>query len=210
VRDAIGQIPLERYGTTESGLDVSNPIDGPRVPGIVGLPLPGVELRICDGEGRDAPEGEIVLRGPQVFGGYWNRPEATREAFHPGGWFRTGDVGRIDPGTGHLVISGRLKELIISGGLNVYPREVELALEKHPAVAEAAVAGVPSSRWGEEVTAWVVLAPDAADVAADALIAFARTGLAPYKCPKRIFFVDALPRNAMGKIVRRELRTAAP
>ncbi|WP_127931373.1 class I adenylate-forming enzyme family protein [Nonomuraea polychroma] len=201
----IGQVPLERYGTTESGLNVSNPLGGPRVPGTVGLPLPGVELRICDAAGRDVAEGEIVLRGPQVFTGYWNRPEATAEAFHPGGWFRTGDLGRIDPATGHLMINGRSKELVITGGLNVYPREVELVLEKHPGVAEAAVAGLPSPRWGEEVTAWVVTAGHSPAVTGDALIAFARTRLAPYKCPKRVFFVEALPRNAMGKIVRRDL-----
>ncbi|MDP4502297.1 class I adenylate-forming enzyme family protein [Nonomuraea turcica] len=207
VATAIGQVPLERYGTTESGLNVSNPLGGPRLPGTVGLPLPGVELRICDAAGRDAAEGEIVLRGPQVFTGYWNRPEATADAFHPGGWFRTGDLGHVDPATGHLTISGRSKELVITGGLNVYPREVEQVLEEHPGVAEAAVAGLPSARWGEEVTAWVVPAGHSPAVSGDALIAFARARLAPYKCPKRVLFIDALPRNAMGKIVRHELPT---
>ena len=153
----LGQLPLIRYGTTESGLDVSNPLGAAR-PETVGLPLPGVECRIWSA-GREAPpgaDGEIQLRGPQVFSGYWHDAGATAAAFTPDGWFRTGDVGAVDPATGHLVIRGRTKEVIISGGLNVYPREVEIALERHPAVAEAAVAGLPHPRWGEQVTAWVV------------------------------------------------------
>ncbi|MGP4020349.1 class I adenylate-forming enzyme family protein [Saccharopolyspora sp. 5N708] len=198
----MGVPPLERYGSTESGLDVSNPIDGPRIPGTVGLPLPGVELRIADESGDDAPEGEILLRGPQVFTGYWNRPEATREAFHPGGWFRTGDLGRLDPETGYLRITGRKKELIITGGFNVYPREVELVLEKHPDVVAAAVAGLPSARWGEQVTAWVVTT-GAADF--DDVLAHCRRLLAPYKCPKQVFAVDSLPRSGMGKLRRSAL-----
>ncbi|WP_188987708.1 class I adenylate-forming enzyme family protein [Saccharopolyspora thermophila] len=202
----LGQPPLERYGSTESGLNVSNPIDGPRLPGTVGLPLPGVELRIADESGVEVPvgrDGEILLRGPQVFGGYWNRPEATRESFHPGGWFRTGDLGRIDPATGYLSITGRTKELIITGGFNVYPREVELALEKHPAVAEAAVAGMPSQRWGEQVTAWIV-PTGPADV--DDVLAHCRRLLAPYKCPKQVYVVDSLPRTSMGKLRRSALK----
>ncbi len=159
----LGQLPLIRYGTTESGLDVSHPLGGAR-PETVGLPLPGVECRIWSA-GREAPpgaDGEIQLRGPQVFSGYWHDAGATAAAFTPDGWFRTGDLGAVDPSTGHLVIRGRSKELIISGGLNVYPREVEIALERHPAVAEAAVAGLPHPRWGEQVTAWVVPRPGAA------------------------------------------------
>jgi malonyl-CoA/methylmalonyl-CoA synthetase len=207
VHTALGEIPLERYGSTEAGLAVSNPIEGPRLPGDVGLPLPGLELRIAGPGGEPAPDGEdgeVLLRGPQVFGGYWNRPEATAEAFYPGGWFRTGDVGRIDPGTGYLRITGRLKELIISGGLNVYPSEVERALEKHPSVEQAAVAGLPSDTWGEQVTAWVVLNAGA-DLDEETLIAHCRGLLAAYKCPKQVFAVAALPRNTMGKIIRRDL-----
>src|SRR5258708_1654631 len=159
---AIGQFPLERYGTTESGLDVSNLYDGARVAGSVGRPLPGVRLKIADAAGRPWPEGEpgeILLAGPQVFAGYQDAAELTSEAFHSGGWFRTGDIGRIDPVTGCVEITGRIKELIISGGFNVTPREVELVLEQHPAVSEAAVAGLPSARWGEQVAAWVVPSP---------------------------------------------------
>jgi malonyl-CoA/methylmalonyl-CoA synthetase len=149
-----------------------------------------------------SPEGEVLLKGGQVFGGYWRNEAATREAFTEDGWFRTGDVGEIgDDRT--LAIRGRIKELIITGGFNVYPREVELVLEEHPGVAEVAVAGVPSERWGEEVTAFVVPAGDRP--APDELIEFARDRLATYKAPRRVVFVDALPRNAMGKVERGKL-----
>ena len=198
-------LPLIRYGTTETGLDVSNPVDAPR-PDTVGLPLPGVECRIWSA-GREAPpgtDGEIQLRGPQVFAGYWHDATATAEAFTADGWFRTGDLGVIDPACGHLVIRGRTKELIISGGLNVYPREVELALEQHPSVAEAAVAGLPHPRWGEQVTAWIVPRPGAAVSEAE-LVAHTRTLLAAYKCPKQVFAVTALPRNQLGKLNRAAL-----
>jgi len=209
----LGQLPLVRYGTTESGLDVSNPLGRARAD-TVGLPLPGVECRVWPIQPVTAPPGggpvpgtggEIQLRGPQVFGGYWGDPAATATAFTADGWFRTGDIGAVEEASGHLVIRGRIKELIISGGLNVYPREVEAALESHPAVAEAAVAGVPHPRWGEQVTAWVVLRPGATADAA-ALIAHARTQLAAYKCPKQVFQVTALPRTALGKLNRRALR----
>ena len=207
VRAGSGQAPLERYGATETMLTVSNPYDGERRPGAVGFPLPGVELRLAadtdtdsDG-GPGAARGEIEVRGPMVFSGYWGRPEATAESFAAGGWFRTGDIGELDA-EGYLHIVGRSKELIISGGFNVYPREVEEALRAHPAVAEVAVAGVPSDAWGEAVTAWVVAA---APVDEASVLAHARERLAPYKCPKAVRFVDALPRNALGKVLRHEL-----
>ena len=201
----LGRLPLIRYGTTESGLDVSNPVGDPRG-NTIGVPLPGVRARIraTDGSAGPGADGEIQLRGPQVFTGYWNDPAATEAAFSPDGWFRTGDIGAVDPATGHLVIRGRTKEMIITGGLNVYPREVEITLESHPSVAEAAVAGVADERWGERVTAWVVLA-DGHRFDEAALIAHARTLLARYKCPKRVFQVAALPRNQLGKIVRSAL-----
>ena len=205
----LGLLPLIRYGTTETGLDVSNPVGAPR-PDTVGLPLPGVECRIWSA-GREAPpgtDGEIQLRGPQVFDGYWHDAGATAEAFTPDGWFRTGDLGAIDPACGHLVIRGRTKELIISGGLNVYPREVELALEQHPSVAEAAVAGLPHPRWGEQVTAWIVPHPGATVNEAE-LVAHTRTLLAAYKCPKQVFTLAALPRNQMGKLNRATLTATA-
>ncbi|HWE14723.1 MAG TPA: AMP-binding protein [Solirubrobacteraceae bacterium] len=207
VRGVLGQLPLERYGTTESGLNVSNPYDGPRRPGTVGLPLPGVEVAIIDDAGvpvEDGEAGEIVLRGPQVFGGYRGDPAASAATFVSGRWFRTGDLGRIDPADGYLSIVGRLKELIITGGMNVYPREVESALELQPGVAQAAVVGVPSQRWGEEVVAVVV--PSATEsFDPEQVLHGVRQRLSPYKCPKRIVAVGALPRNSMGKLVRRDL-----
>jgi malonyl-CoA/methylmalonyl-CoA synthetase len=207
----LGQLPLERYGSTEAGLDVSNPYEGPRRVGTVGLPLPGVKLAIVDGTGAlvpDGSDGEIVLRGPQVFLGYAGQPDATAAAFYPGGWFRSGDIGRVDPADGYLTITGRAKEVIITGGLNVYPRELELALEEQPGIAQAAVVGVPSERWGEEVVAFVILRPGAS-VTPEAVIVAVRRRLAPYKCPKRVFVVDRFPLNDMGKVRRDELAMLA-
>jgi len=201
----LGGLPLVRYGTTETGLNVSNTCGAPRGD-TVGVPLPGVLARIWS-DGAERPvgqEGEIQLRGPQVFGGYWHDPAATSAAFTDDGWFRTGDIGRIDPATGHLTIRGRSKELIITGGLNVYPQEVELVLESHPSVAEAAVAGVPHDHWGEQVTAWVVVRPGC-EFDQQALIAHARTSLAPYKCPKQVFQLPTLPRTPLGKLARTAL-----
>jgi malonyl-CoA/methylmalonyl-CoA synthetase len=192
----LGQAPVERYGITEGGIVVSNPYDGPRRPGRVGYPFAGVEVKLGDLD-------EVLLRGGQVFKGYWRNPTATEEAFTQDGFFRTGDVGEIGE-DGTLAIRGRLKELIISGGFNVYPREVELVLETHPSVDEVAVAGMPSEAWGEEVTAFVV-ASKPATIDEGELIAFARERLAAYKCPRRVVVVDKLPRNAMGKIERAKL-----
>ncbi len=209
----LGRLPLVRYGTTESGLNVSNPFDDPRAD-TVGVPLPGVLARIratdpladpgTNGAAEPGADGEIQLRGPQVFAGYWQDPAGTEAAFTIDGWFRTGDIGAVDPATGHLMIRGRTKEMIITGGLNVYPREVEIALEGHPSVAEAAVAGVPDDHWGERVTAWVVLR-DGHGLDEAGLITHVHTVLAGYKCPKRVFAVAALPRNHLGKIVRSAL-----
>src|SRR5262249_55074913 len=156
----LGRTPLVRYGLTETGLNVSHKLAAPR-PGSVGIPLPGVLVRLW-ANGAAAPpgtDGEIQVRGPHVFHGYSGNPSATAESFTPDGWFRTGDIGRLDPATGHLVIRGRSKEMIITGGLNVYPREVEMVLEGHPSVAEAAVAGVPHPHWGEQGTAGVTRPP---------------------------------------------------
>jgi malonyl-CoA/methylmalonyl-CoA synthetase len=207
VSSLLGQDLLERYGSTESGLSVSNPYEGPRRFGSVGLPLPATELAIVDDEGRGLPpgnDGEIVLRGPQVFSGYWDLPDATKESFYPGEWFRTGDIGRVDPEDGYLTITGRSKEMIISGGLNIYPREVELALEDHATVDKAAVVGLPSDRWGEEVVAFVVPA-QGREVDHGELMAHARQHLSAYKCPKRFFTIEQLPRNELGKVLRDEL-----
>ena len=201
---ALGQAPLVRFGTTESGLNTSHVLTEARdleLAETVGVPLPGVEVRLAE-------DGEIQMRGPQVFAGYWRNPEETQLAFTADGWFRTGDIGRVGEASGHLEIQGRSKEMIITGGLKVHPREVELAIEKHPAVAEAAVAGLASETWGEQVTTWVVVKPDAVlDEAA--VIEHARSLLAPYKCPKQVFKVDTLPHNAVGKLDRKKLQVPA-
>jgi malonyl-CoA/methylmalonyl-CoA synthetase len=191
---ATGQVPLERYGMTETIMLTGNPYDGPRKPGTVGFPFPGVELRL-------AGSGEIEVRGPNVIAGYAGDPQADAEAFTADGWFRTGDLGAFDD-DGYLSIAGRSKELIITGGYNVHPREVEEVLLAIPGVREAAVVGRPSPEWGESVTAVLVVDEP---VDADAVRAHAATQLAAYKVPKAVEFVDALPRNAMGKLVRGDI-----
>ena len=191
INDVLGMSPLERYGTTESGLNVSNLYDGPRQPGGVGFPLPGVEISI-DGE-----TGELSVRGPQLFGGY-----AGRIPLAEGGWFATGDQAETDPATGAVTITGRLKDIIITGGMNVHPREVEDVLAAHPTVDGVAVAGIPSTRWGEEVTAFVV---SAAGFGEDDLRRWARRHLSGYKVPKRFHAIEEIPRNPTGKILRNEL-----
>ena len=195
----LGQAPVERYGITEGGIVVTNPYDGPRQPGRVGYPFPGVEVRLGELD-------EVQLKGGQVFRGYWRNQQATQEAFAEDGWFRTGDVGEIGD-DGSLAIRGRIKELIITGGFNVYPREVELVLEEHPSVHEVAVCGVPSERWGEEVTAFVV-PTGSIPLSEQDVIAFAHERLASYKCPKRVITVHSLPRNAMGKVQRSVLTSS--
>ena len=187
---------LERYGMSEAVIITTNPLEGERKPGSVGFPLPGVDLRIGGGE----ETGGIEIRGPSVFSGYWRMQEKTAEDFTADGFFITGDVGRLDP-DGRLWISGRAKDLIISGGYNVYPKEVELLLDEHPGVRESAVIGIPHPDFGEGVVAVVEGKGDEA-----ALIAALRSRLAGYKTPKRIVFLDALPRNAMGKIQKALLR----
>ncbi|HJQ94404.1 MAG TPA: class I adenylate-forming enzyme family protein [Acidimicrobiia bacterium] len=197
VETATGQLPLERYGTTESGLNISNPI-GRRIPGTVGLPLPGVEIAlVADTSEVVAGEpGEILVRGPQVFSGYRGGDGGLER-----GWFHTGDIGVMDNATGYIAIVGRRKELIITGGMNVYPREVEEVLLAGPGVREVSLVGVPSVKWGEEVVAFV--AP--ADVDLNKLSDHAAARLAPYKRPKRVFLVDALPRSQIGKVDKSEL-----
>jgi len=191
-----GQRILERYGMSEAVIITSNPLHGERLAGSVGYPLPGVELRIAGG----AEVGVIEIKGPSVFSGYWRMPDKTAEDFTPDGFFRTGDVGRQDA-DGRVWISGRAKDLIISGGYNVYPKEIELILDELPGVTESAVIGLPHPDFGEAVAAVVIGSGDEA-----ALIAQAREKLAPFKAPKRIFFVEDLPRNAMGKVQKNLLR----
>lgn len=187
--DAAGVRVLERYGMTETNMLVSNPYDGERRAGTVGLPLPGVDVRLSE-------TGEVEVRGANVFGGYWGRPEAGAGSFTVDGWFRTGDLGEWDE-AGYLRLHGRAQELIITGGYNVYPREVEDVLAALPGIEEVAVVGEPSAEWGETVVAHAVGDGDTA-----ALVAHAAAQLAPYKRPRRVVWVDTLPRNALGKVQR--------
>jgi malonyl-CoA/methylmalonyl-CoA synthetase len=212
----VGIDVLERYGMTETLMTVSNPVEGERRPGTVGFPLPGVEVRLAPavaggassapavaGGASTQPRGaaQILVRGPGVFAGYWDRPVANAEAFSDG-WFYTGDLGAVDD-AGYLRILGRSTELIISGGFNVYPAEVEEVLAAHPAVAEVAVTGTPSDEWGEVVTAWVVPAVGSGDDALVAdLVQHAATRLSAYKRPRLVRFVEELPRTALGKVQR--------
>jgi malonyl-CoA/methylmalonyl-CoA synthetase len=203
-----GYTLLERYGMTETGMNCSNPLRGERRLGSVGLPLAGVDVRIVQPENdqllSDGEIGEVQLRGPNIFKGYWRQPQKTAEAFTADGWFRTGDLGFRQP-DGYLTLCGRSKDLIISGGLNIYPPEVERVLADHPAVAACAVIGCPDREWGERVTAVVVLHREATASASE-LIVFCREHLAPYKSPKSIVFREDLPRNAMGKVQKALLR----
>lgn len=198
---------LERYGMSEAGMITSNPYHGERRAGTVGLPLPGVEVRVVDEAGQALAEGQkgaIQVKGENVFSGYWRMPEKTKQEFTDDGWFRTGDIGVFDA-DGYLSIVGRAKDLIITGGYNVYPKEIELALDELPQVAESAVIGVPHDDFGEAVTAVVVGKPGA-QADEEKIIAALKSKLAGYKVPKRVYFVDALPRNAMGKVQKNLLR----
>jgi malonyl-CoA/methylmalonyl-CoA synthetase len=202
-----GHAILERYGMTETNMNTSNPYDGTRVPGSVGLPLPGVELRIACKDGAVLPQGEIGLievRGPNVFKGYWRMPDKTAAEFRADGFFITGDLGRIDE-NGYVHILGRDKDLIISGGFNVYPKEVESLIDELPGVTESAVIGLPHRDFGEGVTAFIVTAKGASLTEKTVLEALAGR-LAKFKHPKRVLFVDELPRNTMGKVQKNLIR----
>ncbi|WP_404710022.1 malonyl-CoA synthase [Sphingomonas sp. MMS24-J13] len=199
---------LERYGMTETNMITSNPYDGERRPGTVGPALPGVTVRVVDATSRTAlPVGEIGMievRGPNVFSGYWRMPEKTAAELHPDGFFTTGDLGQLSD-DGYLEIVGRGKDLVITGGLNVYPKEVETELDALDGVAELAVFGVPHDDFGEAVTAAVVRDRDAT-LDAEQILRTLATRLARFKVPKRIIFVESLPRNAMGKVQKNVLR----
>jgi long-chain acyl-CoA synthetase len=198
---------LEGYGMSEASPAVSfNQLQRPSKPGTVGLPVFGVDLRCVDEEGTPVltgERGEVVLRGPNVMKGYYNRPAETAEALR-GGWFHTGDIGTLDA-DGYLTIVDRRSDMILRGGFNVYPREIEELMMTHPAVALVAVIGVPNDRLGEEVKALVVRRPGV-EVTASALIDWCREQLAAYKYPREIEFREALPMGATGKILKRELR----
>ena len=198
---------LERYGMTETNMNTSNPYEGERRAGTVGFPLPGVELRIMGEDGAEVAQGEIGIlevRGPNVFSGYWQMPEKTREELRQDGWFITGDLGKLDE-DGYVVIVGRGKDLVISGGFNVYPKEVEEVLDDLEGVVESAVIGVPHPDFGEGVVA-VVVSDAKVELTEGQVISEISQKLAKFKQPKRIFFVEALPRNTMGKVQKAVLR----
>jgi malonyl-CoA/methylmalonyl-CoA synthetase len=203
-----GHAILERYGMTETNMNVSNPYDGERIAGTVGFPLPGVEIRIADPDsGRELPQGEIGMievKGPNVFKGYWRMPEKTKSEFRDDGFFITGDLGKIDE-RGYVHIVGRGKDLIITGGFNVYPKEIETEIDAIPGVVESAVVGVPHADFGEGVTA-VVVKDKASNLTEKDVLGTLNERLAKFKLPKRVIFVDELPRNTMGKVQKNLLR----
>ncbi|WP_298928651.1 malonyl-CoA synthase [uncultured Ramlibacter sp.] len=209
-QERTGQTILERYGMSETIMLTSNPyaaVQGERRGGTVGFPLPGVGLRVRGDDGQECVTdeiGNIEVRGPNVFPGYWRMPEKTKEEFTADGWFKTGDVGKID-GMGYVVIVGRSKDLIISGGYNVYPAEIEGYINEMPGVAESALVGVPHPDFGEVGVA-VVIAKPGAKVDGDAIVASLKAQLANFKIPKRCFIVPELPRNTMGKVQKNLLR----
>lgn len=207
-RAVTGHAILERYGMTETNMNTSNPYEGERRPGTVGFPLPGVDLKICDPEtGAELPQGEIgvlEVRGDNVFAGYWQMPEKTAEELREDGFFITGDLGKVDE-DGYVHIVGRAKDLIISGGFNVYPKEVEALIDDLPGVLESAVIGVPHPDFGEAVVA-VVVPELGAELTEPGVIAGVADALAKFKQPKRVILLPELPRNTMGKVQKAALR----
>jgi len=205
-----GHTILERYGMSETIMLTSNPYqhkDGGRRGGTVGFPLPGVSVRVCRDDDTHLPTGEIgaiQVKGPNVFKGYWRMPEKTKEEFTLDGWFKTGDVGKIDT-LGYVTIVGRSKDLIISGGYNVYPAEIEAYINDMQGVAESALVGVPHADFGEVGVA-VVIAKSGAQINGDAVVASLKAQLANFKIPKKCFVVAELPRNTMGKVQKNVLR----
>ena len=207
-RERTGHTILERYGMTECGMSTSNPLDGERRAGTVGLPLPGVDLRVTGDDGTPAVPGEvgeIEFKGPNVFSGYWRLPEKTAEEFTADGYFRSGDLGWVSD-DGYIAIVGRGKDLVISGGLNVYPKEVELLIDRLDGVTESAVIGLPDPDLGEQVTAVVVREPGVDGPSEQAVIDALKQELAGFKVPKQVFFAGKLPRNSMGKVQKSVLR----
>lgn len=209
-QELTGHTILERYGMTETGMNLSNPYIGARVPGSVGTPLPGVSMRIVNPKGQAVTigeEGELLVRGSNVFSAYWNAPEKTAESFSHDAlghhWFHTGDLARQDPKSGYVTLLGRRHELIISGGFNIYPREIEEMLTTYPGIAEAAVIGAPHAEWGEVPVAYLVCT---ATIDHEELIRYCRSQLASFKVPRAIHHVEMLPRNAMGKLQKNLLK----
>jgi malonyl-CoA/methylmalonyl-CoA synthetase len=207
IEKAFGKKPVEREGMTETGMNFSNPLRGKRKPGSIGMSLPRLEVRIVDPETfsdmRPGETGEIWLKGPGVTPGYWEKPGETAQAFVKG-WFRTGDLGRID-GEGYYYLTDRMKHIIISGGENISPKEVEEIINRMDDVIESSVVGIPDDEWGERAVAAVVKRPGSALTKGD-IQDFCKGHLHNWKCPKEVRFFKALPRNAMGKILKEEVK----
>jgi malonyl-CoA/methylmalonyl-CoA synthetase len=207
IKKLFGKEPVEREGMSETGMNFSNPVRGVRKPGSIGLPLPNLEVRIVDPETfvdvDPGQEGEIWLKGPAVTPGYWRKPEDTAKAFHEG-WFRTGDLGRIDE-EGYYYLTDRMKHIIISGGENISPKEVEVVINQVNGVVESSVVGIPDEKWGEKVVAAVVTKPGSS-LKADDIKAYCKKHLHDWKCPKEIVFLKELAKNTMGKVLKEEIK----
>jgi malonyl-CoA/methylmalonyl-CoA synthetase len=207
IKEAFGKEPVEREGMTETGMNFSNPVRGVRKPGSIGLPLPGLEVRIVSPETfADVPPGEIGefwLRGPAITPGYWRKPEETAKAFRDG-WFKTGDLGKVGD-DGYYYLSDRLKHIIISGGENISPKEVETVINQVQGVADSSVVGVPDEKWGEKVVAAVVIKPGT-KLTAQEIQSFCKKHLHSWKCPKEVAFLEELPKNRMGKVLKEEVK----
>ncbi|MGB5751131.1 MAG: AMP-binding protein [Desulfobacterales bacterium] len=208
IHKLFGKEPVEREGMSETGMNFSNPLRGRRKPGSIGIPLPGLEVRIVDPatstDVKPGQTGEIWLKGPAVTPGYWQKPEETAKTFEQG-WFKTGDLGNIDE-DGYYYLTDRIKHIIISGGENISPKEIENVINQMEGIAESSVVGLVEKKWGEKVAAAVVKKPEA-DVSAGEVQAYCKKHLHDWKCPKEIAFVDKLPRNTMGKVLKEEVKT---
>jgi malonyl-CoA/methylmalonyl-CoA synthetase len=206
IKKIFGKEPVEREGMSESGMNFSNPLRGLKKPGSVGLPLPHVEVRIVNPETlqdlKSGEVGEIWLKGPHVTPGYWRKPRET-EAVFVDGWFRTGDLGKRDE-DGYYFITDRLKHIIISGGENISPKEIESVINQHQKVSESCVVGIPDEKWGEKVVAAVVLKPKDT-LTVKEIKDHCKQHLLDWKCPKEVLFLEELPRNKMGKIMKEEI-----
>ncbi len=206
IKKSFGKEPVEREGMSETGMNFSNPLRGKKKPGSIGLPLPGVEVRIVNPESfkdlKEGEVGEIWLKGPNVTPGYWGKPQETEAAFESG-WFRTGDLGKKDD-EGYYFITDRLKHIIICGGENISPKEVESVLDRHPWISESCVVGAPDEKWGEKVVAGIVLKPGVTP-AVDEIRRYCKEHLLDWKCPKDFIFLNVLPRNRMGKILKEDV-----
>jgi malonyl-CoA/methylmalonyl-CoA synthetase len=207
IRDVFGKEPVEREGMSETGMNFSNPLKGQRKPGSIGLPLPALRVRIVDPVSGDDVEpghtGEIWLKGPGVTPGYWRKPAETAQAFAQG-WFRTGDLGNVDA-DGYYYLADRIKHIIISGGENISPKEIETVLNQFDGVVESAVVGIPDDQWGEKVVAVVVTKPDCC-IKPHEILTYCKKHLHDWKCPKEIRFMKALPRNTMGKVLKEDVK----